>query len=82
MLHRSAIEMKNILVVGVVLLVLGIAVLLYGQFNYRSRETVLKIGPVEATAETTKRVPLPPVLGWVLIGGGVAALIVSVRNKA
>jgi len=73
--------MKNTLVLGIALILLGAAILAYQQFSYRTRETVLEVGPIKATAETTRTVPLPPVLGWALIGGGACALIFSARSK-
>jgi hypothetical protein len=73
--------MKNTLILGIVLIVFGAAILAYRQFSYQSRETVLEIGPIKATAETTKTVPLPPILGWALIGGGAVVLVFAVRSK-
>ena len=73
--------MKNTLILGIALILVGAAILAYGQFSYRSRETVLKIGPINATAETTKTVPVPPILGWALIGGGACVLVFSARSK-
>ena len=73
--------MKNTLIPGIALILIGAAILAYGQFSYRSRETVLKIGPINATAETTKTVPVPPILGWALIGGGACVLFFSTRSK-
>jgi hypothetical protein len=69
-------------VAGVVLIVLGLAALAYQGITYTSRETVLDIGPVHATAERQKTFPLPPVLGIAAIVGGVALLIVGVRKPA
>lgn len=40
---------------------------MYKGFSYESKETVAKIGPIEATAETTKNVPIPEVLSIVAI---------------
>jgi hypothetical protein len=73
--------MENTLILGIVLILIGAAILAYGQFSYRPRETVLKIGPINATAETTKTVPIPPILGWALIGGGAVVLVFSARSK-
>ena len=73
--------MKGTLLIGIALILLGAAILVYGRFHYRERETVLKLGPIEATAETTKTVPLPPILGWVLIGAGTCVLVVSAKSK-
>ena len=46
--------MKNTLILGIALIVIGAAIIGYRQFSYSSRETVLDIGPIKATAETTK----------------------------
>jgi hypothetical protein len=48
---------------GIALIVLGLAALAYQGFTYTSRETVLDIGPLHATAEREKTVPLPPSSG-------------------
>lgn len=74
--------MKPTLVIGIALILAGAAILVYRQFSYQSRETVLKLGPIQATAETTKTVPLPPVLGWVLLGAGACVLVVGVKSKS
>lgn len=73
--------MKPILLVGIVLIVLGGAVLGYEQYSYTTREKVLQIGSFSATAEQTHTVFLPPLLGWLLIGGGVFLLGYSVLTK-
>ena len=73
--------MKNTLIAGIALILLGAAVLAYRQFSYKTEETVLNIGPIKATAERTRTVPFPPIIGWALIGGGACALIFGARSK-
>jgi uncharacterized membrane protein YidH (DUF202 family) len=73
--------MKSQSILGIVLILIGAAILAYGHFNYKSRETVLEVGPIKATAETTKTVPIPPILGWALIGGGAVVLVFAGRSK-
>ena len=73
--------MKNTLILGITLIVMGAAMIAYQQFSYRTRETVLEVGPIKATAERTKTVPLPPILGWALIGGGAVVVFLSARAK-
>ena len=68
-------------IVGIVLIVIGIIALAYGGITYTTREKVLDIGPIEATAERQKTIPLPPVLGGLALAGGVALLIVGSRRK-
>ncbi|HZB25438.1 MAG TPA: hypothetical protein VE379_04870 [Vicinamibacterales bacterium] len=68
-------------IIGVVLIVLGAIALAYGGITYTSREKVLDIGPIEATAEREKTIPLPPVLGGLAVAGGIALLMVGSRKK-
>jgi len=73
--------MKPISIAGIILIVLGVAALAYQGITYTSRETVLDIGPVQATAERQKTVALPPVLGIAAVAGGVALLVVGMRKR-
>ncbi len=73
--------MKPITVAGVVLLVLGVVALVYQGITYTSRETVIDIGPLHATADRQKTLPLPPVLGIVAVVGGVVLLIAGARTR-
>jgi hypothetical protein len=68
-------------IVGIVLIVIGIIGLAYGGITYTTREKVLDIGPIEATAERQKTIPLPPLLGGLALAGGVALLIVGSKRK-
>ena len=72
--------MKANLILGVALIVIGVAVLGY-HYNYTTQETILQIGPITATAERTHTASLPPILGWLLIGGGAGALIFGARSR-
>ena len=74
--------MKNTLILGIALILVGAGILAYGHFSYQTRETVLEIGPIKATADKTHTVPLPPILGWALIGGGACVLVFSARSKS
>lgn len=67
--------------VGIVLLVLGALALAYQGITYSTRETVIDIGPLQATAETERTLPLPPVLGGVAIAGGIALLVMGARRR-
>ena len=74
--------MRSIAVVGVLLVVLGLAALAYQSITYTSRETVIDIGPVHATTDRERTLPLPPVLGVAAVAGGVMLLIAGVRKRA
>lgn len=73
--------MKITAIVGVLLIVIGIASLVLGGISYTKREKVLDLGPIEATTETRERIPLPPILGGLALAGGVLLLIVGARKS-
>ena len=73
--------MKSILIIGVALILIGAAVLGYDHYSYTTRETVLQVGPITATADRTHTVSFPPILGWLLVGGGVCALGFALLSK-
>jgi hypothetical protein len=67
---------------GIVLIVLGVLALAYQGFTYTTRETVIDIGPITATAERERTFPLPPIIGIVAIAGGVALMLAGSRKGA
>jgi hypothetical protein len=74
--------MKPVPLLAIVLIVLGVAALAYQGFTYTTRETVIDIGPIHATADREKTVPLPPILGIAAVAAGVALLVVGSRKRA
>jgi hypothetical protein len=73
--------MKPISLAGLVFIVLGVVALIYQGVTYTSRDTVVDVGPIHATAEREHTMPLPPVLGIVAVVGGVALLIAGGRKQ-
>jgi hypothetical protein len=72
--------MKPLALAGLLLIGLGLVALVYQGITYTSRETVIDLGPLQATAEREKTFPLPPVLGVIAVIGGVGLLIAG-RGK-
>ena len=74
--------MKPAAILGLLLIVAGLAALAYQGFTYTSRETVLDVGPIHATADRDKTVYLPPVVGIGAVVGGIVLLIAGTRKAA
>ncbi|GAA4328029.1 hypothetical protein GCM10023144_13390 [Pigmentiphaga soli] len=72
--------MKASLIIGVLLIVLGVAALGYKSFSYTSEETLLKVGPVEATADTRKTVGIPTWAGIAAIAVGLVVIVAGRRR--
>ena len=55
---------------------LGIVAFAYQGITYTSREKIIDFGPIQATADTQKTIPLSPLLGgWAIVGGIVLAVV-------
>ena len=67
--------------IGVLLIVFGVAALAFGGFSYTKRDKVLDIGPIQATTEKHETVPLSPIVGIAAIAGGVALVVVGSRTR-
>ena len=74
--------MKLMSTAGLVLIALGVAALVYQGISYTTRETIIDIGPVHATADKQKTLPLPPIVGGVAVAAGVLLLISGARKPA
>jgi hypothetical protein len=73
--------MKPLSILGIVLIVLGVAALAYQGITYSSRETLVDLGPIKATAEREKTIALPPIVGGAAVAGGVLLLVVGMRKR-
>jgi hypothetical protein len=73
--------MKSTAMMGVFLVLLGVAALVYQGITYTTRETVLDLGPLHATKETTKTMPLPPLLGGIALLGGVFLIVLGAKRS-
>jgi uncharacterized membrane protein len=69
------------MIIGIALVALGLIALAYQGITYTSRETVVDLGPIKATADRQRTIPLPPILGGLALAGGVAVLIGSARSR-
>lgn len=72
--------MKPFLLIGIALILLGIVALSYNRINYTTREKIVEIGPLVATAEREKSIPLPPLLGGLALVAGVSLIAVAYRK--
>ena len=67
--------MKTLAVVGIFLIIVGAAVLVFRAFSYTTTRTTAKIGPIGITTQEKHTVSVPPVVGVVLVAAGIFLLI-------
>ena len=73
--------MKTASLVGIVLIALGIVAFVFQGITYTTREKVIDLGPLQATKEEKKTIPLPPILGGIALVGGIALLVAGSRSS-
>jgi len=72
--------MKPKIIIAMILIALGIAAFAYQGITYTTREKVVDLGPIQMTAEKTKTIPLPPILGVIALIGGIVLLVTGSRK--
>ena len=68
-------------IVGILLIVFGVVALALGGITYTKREKVLDIGPIKATAEHEKTIPLSPIVGIASLAGGIVLIVAGSRTR-
>ena len=73
--------MKPISIIGILLIVAGIAALVLGEVSFTKSETVVQIGDAKLEAQTRETYPIPTVAGIAGIVAGVVLLVVGYRKR-
>jgi hypothetical protein len=71
--------MRPASVIAMVLLIIGIISLGYQGITYTTHKKVVDIGPIQATKQEHKTIPLPPIIGVIALVGGVIVLATDRR---
>jgi len=75
-------SIKSVSLIGIVLVVLGGLALAYQGFGYTHQEKILDVGPIHATAEKHDRISIPPVIGGLVLIGGIVLLVFAARKDS
>ena len=73
--------MKPVSIIGVLLIVAGVAALVLGEVSFTNRETVVQIGDAKLDAETKDTYPIPAVAGIAAVVAGVVLVVVGYRKR-
>jgi hypothetical protein len=73
--------MKAYTLIGIILIVIGIIAFAYQGITYTTREKVVDIGPVQVSADKTKTIPLPPIVGGIALVGGIVLVVAGSRKS-
>jgi hypothetical protein len=72
--------MKTNTILGIILILAGIAAFAYRGITYTAREKVVDLGPMHMTAERTRTLPLPPIVGAIALVGGIVLLVTGSKK--
>ena len=72
--------MKTYTLTGIILIAVGIIAFVYQGITYTTREKVVDLGPVQVTAEKTRTLPLPPIVGAIALVGGIVVLVMGSKK--
>lgn len=73
--------MRAITVVGLVLIVLGILALVYQGIPYKTEPDTIRVGPMQTSIETKRVIAVPPVVGGLVLAGGVVLVALGLKKK-
>lgn len=67
--------------IGIVLIVLGIIMMIYTGFNYITTENVVDLGPLQINKQENHPVQWSPIVGALLLVGGIIIIATNKNNK-
>jgi len=74
----TAVKVMNRLL-GIILVVLGQAGVIWGGFAWTTHKMLVDIGPLHATQNVRHELPMPPVIGVMALAAGAALLLMGRR---
>ena len=72
--------MKPLAVLGLVLILLGLAGLALGHISFTTEKKVLDVGPVTASVNEEHSIAIPDIAGVAALGAGIVLLVVGIRR--
>lgn len=63
--------------IGILLIVIGAAMLIWTGFTYTKKEKIIDAGPIQVSADREKTVNWPPYLGGLFVIGGIVIIAIS-----
>lgn len=67
--------------IGIILIVVGVLALAVGGVRYTTREKVVDVGPIHATADKEHNIPLSPIAGGAAVVAGIVLVVAGSRTR-
>ncbi len=71
--------MKQNTIFAVLLIALGVAAFTYQGITYKTREKAVDLGSLQVTTETTKHIPISPIVGVIALASGAILLVRNIQ---
>jgi len=65
---------------GIILIIVGIAMLVWTGFTYTRKEKIVDAGPIQISADKEKSVNWPPYVGGIILVAGIFVFVASKRK--
>jgi uncharacterized membrane protein YidH (DUF202 family) len=69
--------MKLNKIIGIILILVGIAMAVTGGFSFEQKKKVLNTDAIDISTKETKTVSWPPIVGSIVVLGGIAVLLLG-----
>jgi uncharacterized membrane protein YdcZ (DUF606 family) len=69
--------MKN---VGIIVIIIGALMIAYTGFTFITKEKVVDAGPIQISKEEKHPVQWSPIVGVILVVGGIAMVVMNKKN--
>jgi uncharacterized membrane protein YidH (DUF202 family) len=67
--------------IGILLIVFGVIALALGGISYTKRDKVVDLGPIQASTERTRTIPLSPIVGIAAVAGGIVLVVAGSKTR-
>ena len=72
--------MRNLMLIGVVLIALGIAGLVVQNVKFTETKNVVDLGPIQVNSEEKHNIPIPTIAGIAAVVAGLGLVLMSRRQ--
>lgn len=66
---------------GIILIVVGIAMIMWTSFSYTKKEKIIDAGPIQVSADRERTIAWPSYLGGFILVSGIVIVAVSKKNR-
>jgi hypothetical protein len=67
--------------IGIILIIIGTAMLIWTGIDYTKREKVVDLGPLQVSVNKKETIGWPPYLGAILLIGGIVIIVTGKKSN-